>query len=64
MVSTKLTVTEFILNEHVVVFSPGRVVSHQVRMGAQYRMCTHLTQGRSSEEEEEGKGKEVEEEER
>ena len=60
-VATKLTVAVFILNEHVVVLSPGRVVAYQVRMGTQYCMCTHLTEGCSSEErskreEEEGKG--------
>ena len=48
---TKLTVAVLVLNEHVVVFSPGRVVAYQVRMGAQYCMCTHFTQGCSSEEE-------------
>ena len=47
---TKLTVAVFILNEHVVVLSPGRVVAYQVRMGAKYCMCTHLTEGCSSEE--------------
>ena len=47
---TKLTVAVFVLNEHVVVLSPGRVVAYQVRMGAKYCMRTHLTQGCSSEE--------------
>ena len=47
---TKLTIAVLILNEHVVVLSPGRVVANQVRMGAKYCMRTHLTQGCSSEE--------------
>ena len=34
----------------MIVLGPSRVVSYQVRMRAQYCMCTHLTQGRSSEE--------------
>ena len=39
-----LTITELILDDHVVVLCPGRVVANQMRMRAKYRVGAHFTE--------------------
>ena len=39
-----LTITELILDDHVVVLGPGRVVANQMRMRAKYRMGAHFAE--------------------
>ena len=39
-----LTITELVLDDHVVVLGPGRVVANQMRMRAKYRMGTHFAE--------------------
>lgn len=44
----RLTITELILNEHVVVLRPRRVISDKVRVWAQYGVGTHFSECSSS----------------
>ena len=41
-----LTITELILDDHVVVLCPGRVVANQMRMRAKYRVGAHFAECR------------------
>ena len=43
-----LTIAVLILNDHVVIFSPSRVVADKMWMGTQHSMGTYLTKGSSS----------------